>query len=94
VLIGGEGRWDALRACSVVLTRYGIGGEGRWDALRACSVVLTRYGIANYATGALGVLGPMRMAYGHTISALRFVADVLSDMVYEMYQPGLEEVTK
>ena len=69
-----------------------IGGEGRWDALSACSVVLTRYGVANYATGALGVLGPMRMAYGRTISALRFVSDVLSEMVYEMYQSDLEEM--
>lgn len=71
-----------------------IGGEGRWDALSACSVVLTRYGVANYATGALGVLGPMRMAYGRTISALRFVSDVLSEMVYEMYQSDLEEMTE
>lgn len=26
VLIGGEGRWDELRACSLVLTRYGVTG--------------------------------------------------------------------
>ncbi len=64
-----------------------IGGESQWDALRACSMVLTRYGIANYATGALGVLGPIRMSYGRTISVVRFVADVLNEMVYEMYHP-------
>ncbi len=64
-----------------------IGGEGRWDHLRACSLVLARYGVANYATGALGVVGPMRMPYGRAISVVRFVADVLGELVYDMYQP-------
>ncbi len=65
-----------------------IGGEGRWDELRACSLVLSRYGVADYATGALGVVGPIRMAYGRTISAVRFVANMLGELVYEMYQPN------
>ncbi|MER3515288.1 MAG: HrcA family transcriptional regulator, partial [Chloroflexota bacterium] len=38
-----------------------------------------------YATGALGVLGPTRMAYGRAISAVRYVAGLLNDLVYEMY---------
>ncbi|MER3544835.1 MAG: heat-inducible transcription repressor HrcA [Chloroflexota bacterium] len=62
-----------------------IGGEGRWEQLRACSIVLARYGISGYATGALGVLGPTRMAYGRAISAVRYVAGLLNDLVYEMY---------
>ncbi|MGC9399740.1 MAG: heat-inducible transcriptional repressor HrcA [Anaerolineae bacterium] len=68
-----------------------IGGEGRWSALRMCSLVVTRYGVADYATGALGVLGPIRMAYGRTISVVRFVAGVLNEMVYEMYRPLVVE---
>ncbi|TFH33795.1 MAG: heat-inducible transcription repressor HrcA, partial [Anaerolineales bacterium] len=51
-----------------------IGGEGGWEELRDCSMVLTRYGAPGYATGALGVLGPTRMAYGRTISTVRYVA--------------------
>lgn len=58
-----------------------IGGEGTWQELRDCSVILTRYGIQDQLSGMLGVLGPMRMPYGHTISAVRFVADLLSDLV-------------
>jgi len=69
-----------------------IGGEGRWDSLRACSVLLTRYGVANYATGALGVVGPVRMAYGRAISVLRFVADVLSELTCEAFNPGEREL--
>jgi len=62
-----------------------IGGEGRWEDLEMCSLILTRYGVAGFATGALGVVGPTRMAYGRAISGLRFVAELLSDMVYDMY---------
>ncbi len=58
-----------------------IGGEGTWQELRQCSVILARYGIPGTMTGTLGVLGPMRMPYGHTISTVRFVAGLLSDLV-------------
>ncbi|HOE34857.1 MAG: heat-inducible transcription repressor HrcA [Chloroflexi bacterium] len=60
-----------------------IGGEGTWQELRQCSVILTRYGIPDQLTGTVGVLGPMRMPYGRTISTVRFVAGLLSDLVAE-----------
>jgi heat-inducible transcriptional repressor len=60
-----------------------IGGEGAWDDLRQCSIVLAQYGALGLATGTLGVLGPMRMAYGRTISTVRFLSGLLSDMVVE-----------
>jgi len=66
-----------------------IGGEGRWEELRTCSMVLARYGVANYATGTLGIVGPMRMHYGRAVSAVRFVASVLGELVYDIYQPNL-----
>jgi heat-inducible transcriptional repressor len=62
-----------------------IGGEGTWEELRECSMVLARYGAPGLATGTLGVLGPIRMAYGHTISTVRYVAGLLSDLVLEMH---------
>jgi heat-inducible transcriptional repressor len=61
-----------------------IGGEGTWEDLRDCSMVLARYGAPGLATGALGVLGPTRMAYGRTVSTVRFVSGLLSDLVIEM----------
>ncbi len=60
-----------------------IGGEGTWEELRDCSVVLARYGVPGHTTGALGVLGPIRMAYGRTISTVRFVSSLLSELVAE-----------
>jgi heat-inducible transcriptional repressor len=58
-----------------------IGGEGTWDDLRNSSLVLGRYGVPGLATGTLGVLGPMRLAYGRTISTMRFLSGLLSDLV-------------
>ena len=60
-----------------------IGGEGTWNDLRSSSLILARYGVPGMATGALGVLGPMRMSYGRTISTMRFLSGLLSDMVAE-----------
>jgi heat-inducible transcriptional repressor len=62
-----------------------IGGEGRWDELSECSVVLAPYGETGRVVGALGVLGPMRMRYGRAISTVRYVANLLSDLVYDLY---------
>jgi heat-inducible transcriptional repressor len=58
-----------------------IGGEGIYDALSQCSIVLARYGTPGLATGTLGVLGPMRMSYGRTISIVRFLSGLLSELV-------------
>ena len=60
-----------------------IGGEGDWEDLRDCSMVIARYGTPGLATGALAVIGPMRMAYGRTISAVRYVSSLMSDLVSE-----------
>lgn len=61
-----------------------IGGEGNWEELRDCSMVLARYGAPGIATGAMGVLGPIRMSYGRSVSTVRFVSGLLSDLVIEM----------
>jgi len=58
-----------------------IGSEGGWEELRQCSMVIARYGVPGMATGALGVLGPMRMSYAKTIPTVRYVAGLLSDLV-------------
>jgi heat-inducible transcriptional repressor len=68
-----------------------IGGEGNWQELSECSMVLARYGIHGTASGTLGVLGPIRMRYGRTISTVRFVAGLLSEMVLESHQPAAED---
>ena len=78
-----------LLSSTILTTNVGgvqvlIGGEGNWEELRECTVILGRYGVPGLATGTLGILGPIRMSYGHSISTVRFVADLLSDLVVEM----------
>jgi len=75
---------DALSP-EVGSVRVLIGGEGHWEELEACGLVLGRYGVTGFATGALGVVGPIRMFYGRAISAVRFMSGLLSDLVYDMY---------
>jgi len=62
-----------------------IGGEGRWHDLRECSLVVAPYGVSGTATGALGVMGPMRMPYSRAISTVRYVATLMSDLFAELY---------
>jgi heat-inducible transcriptional repressor len=62
-----------------------IGGEGGWHELKKYSMVLARYGVPGYISGTLGVLGPMRMAYSRTIPTVRYVANILSDIVLDNF---------
>jgi len=62
-----------------------IGGEGRWEELRNCSVILARYGVADAMSGAVAVIGPIRMSYGRNISAVRYVARLMSGFVQDYY---------
>lgn len=67
-----------------------IGGDGRWEELRDCTMILSRYGEIDQLYGALAVLGPTRMPYGRNISAVRYVANIMSGFLNEYY---LEETT-
>jgi heat-inducible transcriptional repressor len=62
-----------------------IGGEGRWDELKECTMILARYGVIEHLSGAIAVVGPTRMPYGRNISAVRYVADLMSSFVNEYY---------
>lgn len=68
-----------------------IGGDSIWKELKHYSIVLAKYGEPGVASGTVGVLGPVRMPYGQTISAVRFMSGILSDMVSEtMYDDQFE----
>ena len=67
-----------------------IGGEGRWNELQECSLVVSPYGVSGEATGALGVMGPMRMPYSRAISTVRYMAKLMSDLFGELYG-GIEQ---
>lgn len=63
-----------------------IAGEGRWEELSHLTMILSRYGIPDHASGALGVLGPTNLDYARAISTVRYIADLLTSMLEDLYQ--------
>ena len=61
-----------------------IAGEDRWEAMSDYGLVLADYGAAD-ARGAVGVLGPVRMPYERAVSAVRYVSDLMSGLLRELY---------
>ena len=62
-----------------------IGAENEEDAMRDYSVVISPYGMPGGITGAMAVVGPTRMHYPETISTVRFIADLMSEMLATYY---------
>jgi heat-inducible transcriptional repressor len=102
---GGEGAQQAVRVfeeravLSTILSevlanqenqvRVFIAGDGRWEELNHLSMVLSRYGIPGQVSGALGVVGPTHINYGRAISAVRYVSNLMTDMLVKLFDdPG------
>ncbi|MFO7682380.1 MAG: heat-inducible transcriptional repressor HrcA [Chloroflexota bacterium] len=68
-----------------------IGGEGRWEELKDCTIILSRYGVLEHFSGTVAVIGPTRMPYGRNVAAVRYVADLMSNLVYDYYLDELPE---
>jgi heat-inducible transcriptional repressor len=62
-----------------------IGGEHSENEMREYSVVLARYGVDGAVAGVLGVIGPTRMAYPRSISTVRYISMVMSDLLADLY---------
>lgn len=62
-----------------------IGEENPANSLRRFGVVMATYGIDGEVTGILGVLGPTRMQYPRTISSVRYMSRLMSDLMEELY---------
>ncbi len=62
-----------------------IGDENREGPYQDMSFVLARYGTPAGASGVLGILGPTRMDYADAVSHVRYVSDVLTELIREFY---------
>ncbi len=62
-----------------------IGGEHGRDKLREYSVILSRYGYGEQLAGVIGLIGPTRMAYPRSISTVRYISTVMSELLAELY---------
>lgn len=62
-----------------------IGGEGRWEEFSEVGIVLARYGVEDEVTGAMGVLGPLRMPYSRTVSIVQYMSRLMSNLISDLY---------
>ena len=70
---------DQSVSSSQVLVR--IGNENQHEGLMTTSLVTTGYGMRGASLGAVGVLGPRRMDYAHTMARVAAVARYVGDLL-------------
>lgn len=58
-----------------------IGGEATARGLEGYSFVLGRYGSERNSSGFLGVVGPTRMQYPRAVSLVRYMTDLMTDLI-------------
>ena len=61
-----------------------IGKENKSSSLSECSIVTRGYKIKGKASGKLGVIGPKRMVYERVIPMVEYLADTVSNIIYDM----------
>lgn len=74
-----------------------IGEENVHDILQPFGIVVASYGVDRRVTGLLGIVGPRRMPYERSISSVRYMADLMSDLMQDLYYdqlPGGESATR
>jgi heat-inducible transcriptional repressor len=62
-----------------------IGSEGGREEFNDYSLVMARYGIEGEASGVVGVIGPLRMPYPRAVSAVKYVSQMLDDLMLRFY---------
>ncbi|MGH2456580.1 MAG: heat-inducible transcriptional repressor HrcA [Candidatus Limnocylindria bacterium] len=83
-------RSDFLEQLMPVLTRRGgvhviIGRENTIDAMHDVSLVFAPYGAPDHALGLLGVLGPTRMPYPRAIPTVRYLSNLMNELITSHY---------
>ncbi len=71
--------------------RVVIAGDGRYEDLSRMSMVLSRYGDPEKMSGAVGILGPTHINYGRAISTVRYVSNLMTNVLATLYQDGVED---
>ncbi len=62
-----------------------IGKENKAKAIQNYSVVISQYGLPEEAEGTIGVVGPTRMPYSHTIPTVGYLSSVLTELMTGLY---------
>jgi transcriptional regulator of heat shock response len=59
-------------------TRVFVGSESPIGKASGCSLIISELN-SDYGRGYLGILGPMRMAYNHNLSAVKEIKNILEE---------------
>ena len=63
-----------------------IGSENRYKELENSSMIISKYRIGENATGAIGIIGPTRMNYSKLIPSIKYLTDIVSRLLSEVYE--------
>jgi heat-inducible transcriptional repressor len=61
-----------------------IGGENEFEDMKDVSLVVARYGAEGQVGGLLGVVGPTRMQYSRAIAVVRYMTELMNELLAEM----------
>jgi heat-inducible transcriptional repressor len=67
-----------------------IGSENPFFEIQGCSMVVSGYKAGGNVVGTLGVIGPTRMQYKQVIQVVDYTAKLLSKLLGERFQRGIE----
>jgi heat-inducible transcriptional repressor len=67
-----------------------IGSENTFFEMQGCSMVVSSYQASPNVVGTLGVIGPTRMQYKQVIQVVDYTSKLLSKLLGERFQRGLE----
>lgn len=64
---------------------FRIGSENEINQMKDLSIITTVYGREGKDLGAIGVIGPTRMAYGKVVSSIQYIRDLLNREIIRMF---------
>lgn len=90
-----ENDWLASRVLPQLSATDGVmvllGHDREGTSLGDYGLVLSQYGVKPELVGALGVLGPVRMQYEIVIPAVRYMASLLDELIWDLFGSGEAE---
>ncbi len=89
-----EDKYKLLRLLDRSVVAQGIkvfiGSENPYFEMQGCSMVVSSYKTGAHVVGTLGVIGPTRMHYKQVIQVVDYTARLLSKLLDERFQRGIE----
>ena len=89
-----EDKYKLLRVLDRSVAAEGIkvfiGSENPFFEMQGCSMVVSSYKAGTNVVGTLGVIGPTRMQYKQVIQVVDYTSKMLSKLLGERFQRGIE----